>query len=183
MNQSEIVITYGRYNPPTIGHQLLFNSAIAISIKQNIQYQAWVSHTINVNNPLPILRKLYYLTNMFNHIGFKQTSIECPTIITILKLLNTEYSSVILVVGGDRLIQLKELINKYNGIEYQYEDIQVVNCGYRNDTIGIESISATLARSYVKQNKFDKFCDCMPIGIDIKLINEMWNELRVYYER
>ena len=49
------------------------------------------------------------------------------------------------------------LMNKYNGVEYNFNSIQTVSAGGRNTTEYVDAISATKMRKYVSQNDYNSF--------------------------
>ena len=61
-SDSHIAFTFGRFNPPTIGHEKLINAVKAAAGK----YRIYISKTHNaVKNPLDYNTKMQYLNAMF----------------------------------------------------------------------------------------------------------------------
>jgi hypothetical protein len=118
---------------------------------------------------------LYFLREIFHGVEFHTTSKECSTIIKILIELNKYFNTIYVVVGGDRVEFFKTLLLRYNGIEYDYDNIVVINCGDRTEP---DSMSATKARNFALQNDSSSFSGCMPVVASDAIIAELWNELR-----
>ena len=62
------------------------------------------------------------------------------------KLENLGYTKIVYVAGSDRVKRLK-LLKKYNGVEYNFDIIEIVNAGERDpDVQGAEGMSASKMR-------------------------------------
>jgi hypothetical protein len=83
--------------------------------------------------------------------------------IGLLKMLEDKYDKVIIVVGSDRLPNIKALANKYNGSEYKFEEIEVVSAGERDpDEEGVGGMSASKMRAAAKAGDLAKFKSGLP---------------------
>jgi hypothetical protein len=83
--------------------------------------------------------------------------------IGLLKMLEDKYDKVIIVVGSDRLPNIKALANKYNGSEYKFEEIEVVSAGERDpDEEGVGGMSASKMRAAAKAGDLVKFKSGLP---------------------
>jgi len=83
--------------------------------------------------------------------------------IGLLKMLEDKYDKVIIVVGSDRLPNIKSLANKYNGSEYKFEEIEVVSAGERDpDEEGVGGMSASKMRAAAKAGDLAKFKSGLP---------------------
>ena len=135
----KVVFTFGRFNPPTTGHEKLINKVK--SVAGSGDYKIYPSHSQNQNkDPLPHALKVAYMRKMFpkhsrNIIADKnaRNAIEIMT-----QLYNQGYSEVIMVVGSDRVREFDSLIQKYNNVQgkrhgfYNFNKISVVSAGDRD---------------------------------------------------
>ena len=57
-----------------------------------------------------------------------------------MKELESKYNKVILVVGSDRIKDFDTLLNKYNGKDFTFDNIDVVSAGDRDpDAEGVDA--------------------------------------------
>lgn len=153
------MFTFGRFNPPTIGHQKLVEKIKSTSGDHFI----FLSHTVNhKTDPLA-----YEVKRRFVELFFKDITVGAAntrTIIQVLQKLQTMgYTDITMVVGSDRVDSFSTLLRKYNGIEYQFNSITVMSAGLRDpDGDDVSSISASVQRDAVKQNNYKKFVIGVP---------------------
>lgn len=182
MPSKAIVIAFGRFNPPTTGHELLVNKTTKFAQSKRAEYQIWVTHTVDKKkNPLPQDRKLYFMKRMFgeniNFIGTKAP--DQRTIIEVAKSLNKKYDELYIVAGSDRVPQYQKLLNDYNGKEYEFKKIQVVSSGKRDpDSDSAEGMSATKMRDAAVKGDFTKFKSGIPAKMTVADAKRMFNEVR-----
>lgn len=152
------VMTYGRMNPPTIGHAKLIDHVLS----QPGDHHVFVSHTQdNKKNPLNGPEKVDLLKKMYPHHKdvFDHSSKEEPSIIHMAKRLHAKgYKHLHVVVGGDRVDEMHKLIHKYNGKEYNFKSIKVTSAGDRDpDAEGAEGMSASKMRSHALAGNHSEF--------------------------
>jgi len=153
------VFTFGRFNPPTTGHQKLIEKIKSVPG----DHYVFLSHSHNSEtDPLTFDVKKRFIELFFNDIVVGD--FDTRTIIQVLqKLESYGYSSITMVVGDDRFDNFTQLLNKYNGKEYQFADIQVISAGVRDpDSDDVSGISASKQRLAVKQNDFKSFTTGVP---------------------
>jgi len=67
----KVVFAFGRFQPPTIGHELLIKAVKKIAGSSS-DYVIYASKTEDKKtNPLPVDRKLYFLNRIFPNTNFK----------------------------------------------------------------------------------------------------------------
>lgn len=147
------VLTYGRMNPPTIGHAKLIDAAM----KEPGEKRIYVSHTQDSKkNPLTADEKLSILHKMYpNHKHFfRKSSKEEPTIFHAAARMHKEgIQHLTVVVGEDRVQEFHDKLHAYNGKfddngnGYNFKSITVKSAGTRDpDADGVEGISASKMR-------------------------------------
>ena len=93
------------------------------------------------------------------------------------KLEQMGYTDIIYVAGSDRVNQFNELLNKYNGKEYNFNSVKVVSAGERDpDAQGLEGMSASKMRDLAARGDKRTFINAVPI--DPKTAEEMYNQVR-----
>ena len=92
------------------------------------------------------------------------------TIMDAMKFLETAgHKNVIMVAGSDRVKQFDDLLQKYNGKEYNFDTIKVVSAGERDpDSDSVEGVSASKAREAAIQGDFDGFATMFAGSEDLK---------------
>jgi hypothetical protein len=153
---SKVVFTFGRMNPPTIGHQKLVDKVEAIAKKEKAPARIYLSHTQNnKKDPLNYAEKISFARKAFGKTAFQSKS---KTIFQIMAELDKEFDEVIMVVGSDRVTEFNGLLQKYNGKNYDFDSIKVVSAGARDpDATGVEGMSASKLRAIAVEGDFDTF--------------------------
>ncbi|CAB4125096.1 Cytidyltransferase-like domain containing protein [uncultured Caudovirales phage] len=176
----KVVFTFGRFQPPTIGHGLLISTATHIAEKQEADCFIYASRTQNKkDNPLPVDRKIYFLKRMFPKVNFVAAGEDTRTPIEVAKHLNKKYKNLILVVGSDRVESFTKLLNSYNGKEYNFDTIEVLSAGERDpDSDSVSGMSGTKMRLSAKDNDFESFKKGLPNNFTSVDAKRMMGELR-----
>lgn len=164
----KVVFTFGRINPPTIGHQKLVGKVESVAKTARADSRVYLSHTQNnKKDPLPYSEKLKLARKAFGSSVVRSNS---KNIIQILKELESDgYTDIIMVVGSDRVPEFKRLLEKYNGKDYNFDSIEVVSAGERDpDADGVEGMSASKMRKLALDGEFETF----RLGLPRKLVND-----------
>ena len=92
------------------------------------------------------------------------------TIFDVLKQSHEDgFSSVKIVVGGDRVKEFTKLSGDYNGKLYDFSDVETVSAGERDpDTEGVEGMSASKMRKAAMSDDFETYRTGIPDTIDDK---------------
>ena len=160
--KEKVVFTFGRLNPPTVGHQKLVDTIKAEANKQGADAKVFLSHTQNKKkDPLSYDDKIKYATKSFGDIVTKSKS---KTIIQVLQELEKDgYTDATLIVGSDRVKEFDRLLTKYNGKDYNFNSITVKSAGDRDpDSDGIDGMSASKMRAAAKAGDFEQFKSGLP---------------------
>lgn len=149
-SNSTVVFGFGRFQPPTAGHKLLIDTIKATAEKNSSDHAIYVSKTQDSkSNPLSIDQKMHFLSLIFPDTNFVATNGQIRTFIEAAKELNKTYKNLVMVAGSDRVEAFETTLNRYNGIEYNYDSIRVISAGVRDpDSDGVEGVSGTLVRNY-----------------------------------
>tara|TARA_B100000941_G_scaffold49173_1_gene31096 strand:- start:2287 stop:3612 length:1326 start_codon:yes stop_codon:yes gene_type:complete len=184
--QKTIYFTFGRMNPPTIGHGKLMDK-LSSSAGRN-PYRIYLSQSQDSkDNPLAYSEKIKYARKMFpKHSRFIIMNNKIKTIFEVcVSLYNEGFRSIALVVGSDRVSEFKSLISKYNGQSarhgfYNFKNIDIVSAGQRDpDAKGAEGASGTKQRGYAKNNDFSNFSLGLPKSVNDKDAKSLFNAVRL----
>ena len=186
--KDSIVFTFGRFNPPTTGHEKLIEKVAAVSKKDSADFMVFPSHSQNPKkDPLSHKDKISFMKKMFpkysrNIINNKKakTAIDIATM-----LYEMGYKSCTMVVGGDRLTEFRTLLNKYNNVEgrhgfYNFKDgINVVSAGERDpDAEGVSGMSASKMRAAAAANDYDSFKNGLPAKFEKTTGKKLFDSIR-----
>jgi len=175
-----VTIVFGRFNPPTIGHEKLLKTADKISVGGDLKI--YPSRTQDPKkNPLNPDTKISYMRKMFPKFG--ERIINDPYMKTIFDVLVASskegYQNVNLVVGSDRQAEFENLAQKYNGDLYTFDLIRVVSAGIRDaDAEGVEGMSASKMRKAVMDDDFASFRRGTPKTLDDGDTQTLFNAVR-----
>ena len=178
--EQPITITFGRFNPPTIGHEKLLQAAKKISAGGDLRVYPSRTHEPK-KNPLGPGSKIQFMKKMFP--DYEENIVDnakMKSIFDVLKSVsNAGYGSINIVVGADRQAEFENLANKYNGDLYDFEQIRVVSAGTRDaDAEGVEGMSASLLRKAVMDGDGDSFNKGMPKGFETPDIQALFNAVK-----
>jgi hypothetical protein len=164
-----VVFTFGRFNPPTIGHEKLIKKVISQSKENN--YRIYVSQSSDPErNPLQYKEKVQIMRKMFPKYGrniiFNKKIINVFNIL--VDLYDQGFTDVTMVVGSDRVPEFKRLMNSYNGKKarhgfYEFDSISTVSAGDRDpDADDVSGMSASKMRAAAKAGDLDSFSNGLP---------------------
>jgi len=165
------VLSFGRHNPPTTGHEKLLNKVHSVAKQHGGTAHVVTSHSHDAHkNPVPQDKKLEYLRKVAHpDVNVSGSSKEHPTILHhASKLHAAGHKHLVVVAGGDREKEFHKTLNTYNGKKgahghYKFKSIKVVSSGKRDpDSHGTEGISGTKMRDYAKTGQHDKFKAGLP---------------------
>ena len=180
-----VYFTFGRMNPPTIGHGKLLDKLASVAGRN--PYKVFLSQSQDSKkNPLSYSDKIKSVRKMFpKHARNIMISKNVKTAMDILSTLYDQgFRKVAMVVGSDRVIEFETLLNKYNGKEarhgfYNFMDIKVISAGERDpDAEGVEGMSASKQRQNAAENDFTTFSQGLPAAMNNKDARVMFNAVR-----
>ena len=162
-----IAFTFGRFNPPTTGHEKLIQKVKSIPTDD---YKIFLSRSEDPKkNPLSPRQKLDYMKKMFPQ---HARNIEINTTNMVLdiatKLYKQGYDSITMVVGSDRVREFDTILKKYNDIKsrhgyYNFKKINVVSAGDRDpDAEGVSGMSASKMRAAAQKGDVKSFKTGLP---------------------
>ena len=163
-----LTVAFGRFNPPTVGHEKLLKSASKVSTGGDLKI--YPSRTQDPKkNPLDPDMKISFMKKMFP--DFEENIInddEMKSIFNVLVAASEEgYQNVNIVVGSDRQAEFENLAQKYNGDLYNFDLIRVISAGVRDaDAEGVSGMSASKMRKSVMDDDFESFRKGTPKTLD-----------------
>jgi hypothetical protein len=170
-----VVFSFGRFNPPTIGHEKVIDTVKKIAGSNT--FRIYPSHTVGPKDPLPHALKTAYMRKIFPKYKKNIVVSKARNAIDIaVELYDEGFKNIIMVVGSDRLDAFTKMLNQYNGVEgkkhgyYKFDSLEVVSAGRRDpDAEGVEGMSASKMRAAAADGDYDTFVQGIPKGFnDVK---------------
>ena len=169
--RKSVAFTFGRFNPPTIGHEKLIRKVK--SVRAN-DHKIYLSRSEDSKkNPLSPSQKLAYMKKMFpshaRNIEINKTNMILDIATT---LHNKGYTEVFMVVGSDRVSEFTTILNKYNDVKsrhgyYNFDNINVLSAGERDpDAEGASGMSASKMRAAAAKDDIGSFKRGLPSGVN-----------------
>jgi hypothetical protein len=176
---------FGRFNPPTTGHEKLITKVA--SLARGNDYKIFASQSVDVNkNPLEYKTKVKFMRKMFPKYArniIMETSVKNFLDAT-MYMYKQGYKNLVMVAGDDRVKEFQKLLTKYNGVDsrhgkYEFDSIKVVSAGERDpDADDVTGMSASKQRENAKNNDFAKFSQGLPKGVSDQLAKQLFNAVR-----
>ena len=181
------IFTFGRFNPPTLGHEKLVIAVANVARREGGEYFVYPSHSQDPKkNPLDQTTRVKYMKKMFpKHkeniiISTGKTALEIAS-----ELHDKKYTNLVMVVGSDRVKEFQSMLDRYNGDEnkahgfYDFDTIKVVSAGERDpDAEGVSGMSASKMRQSAVEGDFKTFRSGIPSSLNDKDTKKMFNDIR-----
>ena len=183
--EKTVFFTFGRMNPPTIGHEKLLDKLASVAGRN--PYKVYLSQSQDPNkNPLTYKEKVKFARKMFpRHARQIMMDTSVKNVFDIAsKIYNEGYKNVTMVVGSDRIREFEILLKKYNGKKakhgfYNFAKINVVSAGDRDpDADGAEGMSASKMRAAAKSGDFAQFSQGLPKAVNNAEAKNIYNTVR-----
>ena len=164
-DRSTAVFAFGRFNPPTIGHQKLISKVLEMAKSLNGKGYIFLSQKQNnKTDPLTFKEKQDYLKMFYPDVAIGDAGVK--TIIQALQKIQAEgRTNIVMIAGSDRVQEFEKLLNQYNGRPdkagntlYKFDRIDVVSAGERDpDQEGAAGASASKARDLANKGQEHEF--------------------------
>jgi hypothetical protein len=179
-DRATAVFAFGRFNPPTIGHQKLIEKVQSMASQVNGKGFIFLTHTQNnKKDPLTFQEKQAYIRSQITDTNLEIGDPAVKTIIQALQKIQSQgRTRVIMIAGDDRVMEFQQFLNQYNGnpdkagnIPYKFDDVQVVSAGQRDpDADDIAGVSASKAREWALKGQEHEFSKIVMGGVNGKVL-------------
>lgn len=152
------IFTFGRFNPPTIGHMLLISSMKRNASKKGADVFVFTGTSNDkTRNPLKYTNKVSIMKKAFKGVIVVNDS-KLKTVFQGLDHLNKlGYEDISMVVGSDRVSEFRVLISKYLK-NYNFKSFNVISAGDRDpDAEDVSGMSASKMRAAAKDGDYNVF--------------------------
>ena len=175
-----LTIAFGRFNPPTTGHEKLLDNVASSS--DNDDYIIVPSRSQEKKkNPLDANYKVSVMQKMFpKHKNKIVNDDSNRTIFDVLKKAHTDgYAGVRIVGGADRVGEFEKLANNYNGKLYAFDNVEVMSAGERDpDSDDVTGMSASKQRKAAAENDIKTFMKGVPKSLSQKDAEQLFKKIR-----
>ncbi len=175
-----LTIAFGRFNPPTTGHEKLLDTVASSS--DDDDYMIVPSRSQDKKkNPLDADTKVSVMQKMFPKHKNKIVNDKANrTIFDVLKKAHNDgYTNVRIVGGGDRVKEFDKLANDYNGKLYQFDKVEVMSAGDRDpDSDDVTGMSASKQRKAAAEGDIKAFMKGVPKSLSQKDAEELFKKIR-----
>ena len=175
-----LTIAFGRFNPPTTGHEKLLDK-VASSSDDN-DYIIVPSRSQDAKkNPLDPDTKVSVMQKMFpKHKNNIVNDKNNRTIFDVLKKAHTDgYTNVRILGGQDRVKEFEKLTSDYNGKLYNFDNVEVMSAGDRDpDSEDVTGMSASKQRKAAAEGDIKAFMKGVPSSLSQKDAEELFKKIR-----
>ena len=175
-----LTIAFGRFNPPTTGHEKLLDT-VASSSDDNDYMIVPSRSQDNKKNPLDPDTKVAVMQKMFpKHKDKIINDKNNRTIFDVLKKAHTDgYANVRILGGADRVKEFEKLTGDYNGKLYNFDNVEVMSAGARDpDSDDVTGMSASKQRKAAAEGDIKAFMKGVPKSLSQKDAEELFKKIR-----
>ena len=179
-----LTIAFGRFNPPTTGHEKLLDTVAANSDEGDYIIVPSRSQD-KKKNPLDPDTKVSVMRQMFPQHSERIVNDNANrTIFDVLKKAHMDgYTNVRIIGGGDRVQEFEKLSNNYNGKLYAFDNVEVLSAGDRDpDGDDVSGMSASKQRKAAAEGDFTTFRKGVPSSMNAKQARDLYNSIRAAME-
>jgi hypothetical protein len=177
-----LTIVFGRFNPPTVAHQELMDTAAQFAAEEGGDYVIVPSRSFDPKkNPLDPDSKIFFMRKLFP--DHSERIVNDPNQITIFDTLkkahNDGYAGVRIVCGSTRVKEFENLSNNYNNQLYQFDIIEVFPVGEIDaDSKEVDGVTSSRMRLAAAEGDFIAFRNLIPQSIPRKEIIQIFDLVR-----
>lgn len=184
-NKQGAVITVGRFQPPTIGHELLANQVIQSAARKGFDPWLFTFSTQDAKkNPIKFTDKVKFLKKLFPKINVGDDPKVNNPFKAIEQILDMGYKRLVVVVGSDRAEEFRKRIQiQIDKGNYDLDAFKVEVAGQKRtgakdaDTNNLASISGTNIRKLAVDGDFEGFAEGIA-GKNKSLKKQIYNAVR-----
>ena len=183
--EKTVDFTFGRMNPPTIGHEKLLKK-LAQKAGGN-PYRIFLSPSAgDEKNPIDYKTKVKFARKAFPK--YARSIVMSPNARSIMEvataIYNEGFKNVVMVVGSDRVNEFTARLNAVNGKKgrhgfYNFKKITIESAGERDpESDKVKGMSGTKMRKAATDGNFTKFAQGLPKGLNNADAKSVFNAVR-----
>lgn len=184
------VIAYGRFNPPTRGHDMIIEMVDKLARVIGAKPMVFITAgSENDRNPLLFTEKAELMSSIYGDIiqsNISESINPSQGIDGLISKLSESYDNLIIVTGDDRAMKYAKYLYQYNGspnANFTFNHAAVVTAGdarqFNEDVNeGIENLSATKARDAARNGNYTLFRSIISERIDEQQAIQLYDTIR-----
>lgn len=150
---TNVFLIFGRFNPPTIGHERLFNTALTRARRERADVAVFVSHTQDKKNPLSYEDKVSVIRRSVPGLIVGPPTVRTPAE-ALTWALDRGYRNITLLVGEDRQAGFEKMAGSWQKVEDPKQHAVVrVEALPREGAMSASKVSGTVARQYAQKGQ------------------------------
>jgi len=184
-SEKTVVVAFGRFQPPTSGHQLIVDKVIQVARNMGADHAMFSSRTNDpYKNPLSPRKKFHYLKTFFPDGNFVNNQKIRNPVDMLYWLADKGYDHVVLVSGEDRqgnYKMFKDFMKPGKGsTRLKLKSFRTVEAGKRDSSAGgVQGMSASKLRAAVAANDTATFTSGMPRRANKKDVKALFADLKI----
>ena len=163
-SKRKATFTFGRFQPPTIGHDKLFQQVLKYGRGGDVFVFGSSTHD-SKRNPLTPKEKEFWLKKVAPRPIQVVVDPQIKTALHVADFLSKQgYKELVMVIGQDRVKDFERLLTSYNGVEqsnglfFDFDSIEVKSAGKRDPkATGVVGMSASKLRQFAQDGDFENF--------------------------
>ena len=183
--EKTVYFTFGRMNPPTIGHEKLLKK-LAQKAGSN-PYRIFLSPSAgDEKNPIDYRTKVKFARKAFPK--YARSIMMSPNARSVMEvataIYNEGFKNVVMVVGSDRVAEFTARLNAVNGKKgrhgfYNFKKITIESAGERDpESDKVKGMSGTKMRKAATDGNFTAFAQGLPKGLSNADAKSVFNAVR-----
>jgi len=187
-----VVMVFGRFNPPTTGHEALITFVKSVAHRVNGDVRVYPSQSQDPRkNPLPFRNKVQFIRKFFPGVVVSDSASVRTPIDALAEVSQLGYTDVILVAGSDRVRDFEKLgayllprnSPKYDPTKHiAINNYKVVGVpGNRDpDAEDVTGMSASKMRKFAANNDYTSFRQGVPAHVSERDAKSLFQQVRQY---
>lgn len=175
-----LVFAFGRFNPPTIGHEKLIEKVVQLAQRNRAEPRIYPSFSNDKKkNPLNPKDKVKFLKMMTKFPKIIQNDKTSNTPFVVLEKVAQEgFDTVVFVAGSDRVKEFQSKMAPF-AKELGIKNFKVVSAGTRDpDAEGVEGMSASKMRAAAASGNLDLFKKGVSSRINDRFKKDLFDKVR-----
>lgn len=183
--EKTVYFTFGRMNPPTIGHEKLLDKLVSKAGRNPYRIFLSPSHG-DERNPIEYKTKVKFVRKAFPK--YARSILMTPNARNVMEvataIYNEGFRNIVMVVGSDRVTEFDVRLNAVNGKKgrhgfFNFQKITVESAGQRDpESDKVKGASGTKLRGFAEKGDFTKFAQYMPKGLKDSDAKDVFNAVR-----
>lgn len=176
---STVILMFGRFQPPTKGHERLFRSALQMAQQEDADVVVFLSNKQDTSgNPLSHAEKAQLL-----RAGLPELQVGPADVITPYRALfwarEQGYTRVILLAGGERGVDFEHMRDRWKALEDPNDTLTVeVKNLPRTGAMSASKISGSVMRRLAQQNKYDEFKQLFLGNVPERMVRDIFQKIQ-----